>query len=120
VSTRFEKTLDRLQSLAAEYNRTADAPVSLALIGGLALGAWGVVRATRDVDFLLDAGKRQGVDEFLQFLSNRKLRCNSITSSPDDPLPWLVEVLPGDLPVPVHLIVATRKTELEAFLKRNG
>lgn len=112
MSTRFEKTLGRLQALAEKYNRTNEPPARLVLVGGFALGAWGVVRATQDIDFLLDAGSREAVERFLQFLHEHDVACRSVHSTLDDPLPWLVELpMEGSLPVPVHLIVVTRAWE---------
>ncbi len=46
-------------------------PTAPALIGGLALAAWGVVRATRDVDFLVDADDAQRIHEVLLGLGYR-------------------------------------------------
>lgn len=51
----------------------ASAGVAVALIGGLALAPYRVVRATRDVDFLVDANLGDAVDHVLASLGYRCL-----------------------------------------------
>jgi hypothetical protein len=48
-----------------------DIEAPFALIGGLALAAHGVVRATHDVDFLVEAGCAGAIDEMLRGLGYR-------------------------------------------------
>lgn len=47
------RVLDAMRAMAAEYRRMG---VRHALVGGLAVGAQGWPRATKDVDFLVDEG----------------------------------------------------------------
>jgi hypothetical protein len=52
-----------LQKLADWFERER---VSYALIGGFALGVYGVVRGTNDLDFLIDKSFRDALKRFLQ------------------------------------------------------
>jgi hypothetical protein len=52
MEPRFERALGDLQLLLLESARDLQIPIHFALIGGLALSAWGVVRATADIDLL--------------------------------------------------------------------
>jgi hypothetical protein len=54
MEPQFAPALSRLQFLLGRAAREAKTPIRFALIGGLSLAAWGVVRATQAIDFLAD------------------------------------------------------------------
>jgi hypothetical protein len=61
----FDATPSILSALTAVESRLRDGGISHALIGGLALGAHNVVRATEDVDFLIDGAREPDVNHFM-------------------------------------------------------
>jgi hypothetical protein len=52
---RFGPAIGWLQKLFAEAPRQVQTKLNFALIGGLSVAAWGAVRATQDIDFLMDS-----------------------------------------------------------------
>jgi hypothetical protein len=58
----FKLVLDRLLTAFRRQD------IRYALIGGLALGAWGVARGTVDIDFVIHRDDRDKVDEIMQGL----------------------------------------------------
>lgn len=72
-----------------------------ALIGGFAVAAWGVPRATQDIDFAVAIGTKNA-EELALFLNGRYE-----AGGPDDPLRGVIRttVPAGSLSVPVQLIV---------------
>jgi hypothetical protein len=52
---RFGPAISWLQKLFAEAPRQVQTRLNFALIGGLSVAAWGAIRATQDIDFLLDS-----------------------------------------------------------------
>jgi hypothetical protein len=68
--------LGRLRNLLEEASATLHIPVTFALIGGLAISAWGAVRATEDTDLLADSdpspiSDRHLCDALAKFLPKR-------------------------------------------------
>lgn len=64
----MSRLLDQIREASAAF---ADLPTPPALIGGLALAAHNVVRATRDVDFLVDAADADAIHDLLLALGYR-------------------------------------------------
>jgi len=52
---RFGPALRTLQRLLQDASLALHIPIRFALIGGLAVSAWGVIRATQDIDLLADS-----------------------------------------------------------------
>ena len=50
----FGPALRWLQKLLNAANDELNQKINFALIGGLSVAAWGAVRATQDIDFLVD------------------------------------------------------------------
>ncbi len=114
METTFQGALARVQYLVDEFNRNRTDPVAMALIGGLALGAWGVVRATQDIDVLLKVQGRPHLDAFLSFLSDQRVQFRLRSGPTDDPIPLLVEIDAQEtLPIFIHLLVTTRGWEAQ-------
>lgn len=79
MERRFAPALRRLQKLFQDASRALHIPIRFALIGGLAVSAWGIVRATEDVDFLADSDPSPLTDRTVQgrlkqFWNNAALR----------------------------------------------
>ena len=55
MEPQFAPALSRVRSLLTRAARDAKTPIHFALIGGLGVAAWGIVRATQDIDFLADS-----------------------------------------------------------------
>jgi hypothetical protein len=55
MQPQFAPALSRLQFLLTRASRDFKTPIHFALIGGLSVAAWGIVRATEDIDFLADS-----------------------------------------------------------------
>ena len=55
MEPRFARSLRALQKLLRDASSELRLPLRFGLIGGLALSAWGVVRATEDIDLLADS-----------------------------------------------------------------
>jgi hypothetical protein len=55
MEPQFAPALSRLQFLLSRAAHEAKTPIRFALMDGLSLAAWGVVRATQDIDFLADS-----------------------------------------------------------------
>ncbi len=74
---------------------------SYALVGGLAVSAWGVVRATRDIDLAVAIGTANP-----NLLASR-LEAHYQPGDPDDPLRGVfrMEIPVGERAIPVQLIV---------------
>jgi len=64
------RLIDQIKEALAAFTRLKTPP---ALIGGLALAAHNVVRATQDIDFLADAADADSLDAILQSLGYRCL-----------------------------------------------
>jgi hypothetical protein len=55
MEARFARALRTLTALFNSASRATKIPIRFALIGGLGVSAWGVVRATQDIDLLADS-----------------------------------------------------------------
>jgi hypothetical protein len=55
MEPQFAPALSRLQSLLNGASSAIKTPIQFAVIGGLSMAAWGIVRATQDIDFLADS-----------------------------------------------------------------
>lgn len=85
------------------------------LIGGIAVGIWGHVRATKDIDIIADIHH----DSFKIFISHLKkigYRCELRQGSMTDDIPYLIKVsIPREKggEIQADLLIATRKWEDE-------
>lgn len=103
MEQRFALALRRLQKLLHDASATLNIPVRFALIGGLAVSAWGAVRATQDIDLLADSSPTPLKNPTLQaglqrFLEERGCAVDWRVGEADDPIPLLLRL---ELPRPV-------------------
>ncbi len=101
MEQRFASALGRLQNLLKDASVALRIPIRFALIGGLAVSAWGVVRATQDIDLLADSIpsplRNLNLQGSLQkFWEKQGCRVEWRTGAPDDPIPLLLHLeMPG-------------------------
>jgi len=99
----FEATLARLTAIFEQRS------IPYALMGGLAVAAWGAPRATEDVDLLAGTGQS---DEFDRALRAASFSVEWRRGGPDDPIPLLLRLrTPGGPEIDV--VCATRAWERE-------
>lgn len=108
MEQRFAPALRTLHRLLRDASTVLQTPIHFALIGGLALSAWGVVRATQDVDLLADSSPSPLRNLTLRgrlqrFLERRRCRVEWRVGEPDDPIPLLLRLR---LPRPAHDLTA--------------
>ncbi len=111
----FDKAFDKINSIMKEAEGK-NIVTSYALIGGLAVSAWGIVRATKDIDFLVSLVKRESaLLEFENILKKHKIKFTVHKGDYADPIGLLL-----DLQIPVRLekvsaqlIIATKTWEEE-------
>ncbi|MGH7773566.1 MAG: DUF6036 family nucleotidyltransferase [Candidatus Binatia bacterium] len=124
MERRFEPALRTLQNLLQDASLALQIPIPFALIGGLALSAWGVVRATQDIDFLADSNPsplrnlafREGLEKFLR---ERGCMVEWRVGEPDDPIPLLLRLeLPRPTLAPAADILWAHKRWLQEALIR--
>jgi hypothetical protein len=97
---RFGPALSWLQKIFAAASRELQTNLSFALIGGLSVAAWGAVRATEDIDFLMDCepspigdlGLRKTLENYLK---HQGCHVQWRVGDYDDPIPLLLRL---DLP----------------------
>lgn len=83
--------------------------VRCALVGGLAVAAWGAPRATEDIDLLADAGPSPELDAALRAA---RFEPEWRRGDPDDPVPLLLRLRSAAGPE-IDVICATRPWERE-------
>jgi hypothetical protein len=97
MEQRFEQALGTLQKHFLDAFIDFKISIRFALIGGLAMSAWGVVRATADIDLLAHSDpsplRNPGLrDRMKRFLEARACTVEWRTGDPDDPIPLLLRV----------------------------
>jgi hypothetical protein len=93
----FAPALRKFQKLLQDASLALDVPIRFALIGGLAVAAWGVVRATQDIDLLADSNPSPLKNTDFQgrlerFLERRGYRAEWRVGEIDDPIPLLLRL----------------------------
>ena len=124
MEQRFAYVLRTLQRLLLSASEDLKIPIRFALIGGLAVSAWGVVRATEDIDFLADSNPsplRNPVlrDAIRGFLETRGCTVEWRAGEPDDPIPLLLRVeMPQAAPgLAVDVLWAHKRWQREALMR---
>lgn len=102
---RFEDTLGRLVSVLER------ARVPYAVIGGLAVAAWGVPRATEDIDLLADATPTSANLDLA--LRQAGFEPEWHRGGPDDPVPLLLRLRDATGGPEVDVVCVTRQWEQE-------
>ena len=97
MEQQFAPALERFCKLIETASRELKTPINFALIGGLAVSAWGISRATQDIDFLADSDPSPLIDRRLRdglktFLD--KHGCDAVwrMGGLDDPIPLLLRI----------------------------
>ncbi|MBI5554826.1 MAG: nucleotidyl transferase AbiEii/AbiGii toxin family protein [Elusimicrobia bacterium] len=111
----FDKAFEKIDSVMKEAEGK-NIVTSFALIGGMAVSAWGLVRATKDIDFLVSLVKRESaLSEFENILTKHKIKFTVHKGGYADPIGLLLDLqVPVRLEkVSVQLIIATKTWEEE-------
>lgn len=103
VGGQFEDALARLVALFQKQR------VPYALIGGLAVAAWGAPRATEDIDVLADASPSPELDAALPAAG---FEAEWRRGAPDDPVPLLLRLRSASGPE-IDVVCATQVWERE-------
>ena len=98
MEPQFAPALSLLQRLLTGASRELQTTIGFALIGGLSVAAWGVVRATQDIDFLADSEPSPISDLKLRnglksYLERRHCRVEWRVGDYDDPVPLLLRII---------------------------
>ena len=118
--------LRTLRKLFQDASLSLRVPVHYALIGGLAVSAWGVVRATQDIDVLADSHpsplRNLAIQRRLQkFLEQRGCMAEWRIGEPDDPIPLLLRLeLPSPLGLGADILWVHKRWQREALSRRRG
>lgn len=99
----FEDALARLVAVLEQRG------ISYALIGGLAVAAWGAPRATEDIDLLADLSPSPELDSALRAAG---FDVEWRRGGPDDPVPLLLRLRSASGPE-IDVVCATRPWERE-------
>jgi hypothetical protein len=78
MQPQFAPALSRVQFLLTRASRDLKTSIHFALIGGLGVAAWGIVRATEDIDYLADS---EPSPEILIFVINSKVYSRGSTAA---------------------------------------
>lgn len=121
----FALVVGRLQKLLGAASLKLEIQIRFALIGGLAVSAWGAIRATQDIDLLADSdpspiGSRPVRDKLRKFFQANDCRVAWRVGEPDDPIPLLLRLnLGGALRQPgADILWAHRRWHHDALERR--
>ena len=97
MEQRLGPALVELNELLEKASKELDASIQFALIGGLAVAAWGVIRATQDIDVLANSDPTPLVNtrlrgELKEFLDGNGCYTEWRIGDSDDPIPLLLRV----------------------------
>lgn len=97
MQPQFAPALSRLQFLLSRASRDLKTPIHFALIGGLSVAAWGIVRATEDIDYLADSepspiGDPNLRKQLKRFFERQHCRVEWRIGDYDDPVPLLLRI----------------------------
>jgi hypothetical protein len=97
MDPRFAPALKQLQQLLSSASREISTSINYALIGGLSVAAWGVVRATQDIDLLADSEPSPIRDldmrnRLKRYLERRRCFVEWRVGDYDDPVPLLLRI----------------------------
>ena len=97
MQPQFAPALSRLQFLLSRASRDLKTPIHFALIGGLSVAAWGIVRATEDIDYLVDSepspiGDPNLRNQLKRFFERQHCRVEWRIGDYDDPVPLLLRI----------------------------
>ena len=97
MDPQFDPALSKLQQLFSAASRELSRTINFALIGGLSVAAWGVVRATQDIDFLADSEPSPISDldmrnRLQKYLEQQRCHAEWRVGDHDDPVPLLLRI----------------------------
>jgi hypothetical protein len=97
MDRQFLPALISIHKLFAAASRTLHTTINFALIGGLSVAAWGVVRATEDLDFMADCdpspiGNQEIRVRLGGYLQRQKCQIEWRVGAQDDPIPLLLRI----------------------------
>ncbi len=124
MEQRLAPALRKLQRLLRNASLSFQIPIRFALIGGLAVAAWGTVRATQDIDLLADSDPSPLKDfdfrgRLEKYLERRGCRAEWRVGGFDDPIPLLlrIEILRPANGVQADILWAHKAWQREALAR---
>ena len=121
----FARVVNRLQKLLEAASVKLQIRIRIALIGGLAVSAWGAIRATQDIDLLADSdpspiGSRPIRDDLQRFFEAKHCIVEWRVGDSDGPIPLLLRLnLGGALSQPgADILWAHQRWQQEALQRR--
>lgn len=124
MEQRFAPALRTLRRLFEDVSVSMQVPIRFAVIGGLAASAWGVVRATEDIDLLADSNPSPLRNlplrrDFGAFLEQQGCTAEWRVGEPDDPIPLLLRIgLPRPVALVTDILWAHKRWQREALSRR--
>lgn len=125
MELQFTHALRTLNKIFSDVSAKLRVPFRYALIGGLAVSAWGVIRATEDIDLLADSEPSPLRSPDLRrpiaaCVEKHKGKAEWRVGDPEDPVPLLLRVT---LPRPAHdvgadILWAHKAWQREALIRR--
>jgi predicted nucleotidyltransferase len=122
MDPRLAPALRELNRLLAAAAVDLNAQLRFALLGGLAVSTWGVIRATQDIDFLADSDPSPIRDltlrdKLAKFIERQNCRADWHVGDFDDPIPLLLKIeMPAALgKVGADILWAHKRWQREAF-----
>jgi len=122
MDLRLAPALRELNRLLAAASLDLNTQLRFALLGGLAVSTWGVMRATQDIDFLADSDPSplQNLalrDNLANFIERQNCRADWRVGDYDDPIPLLLKIeLPAALSnVGADILWAHKRWQREAL-----
>jgi hypothetical protein len=122
MDLRLARGLRELTRLFVAAALDLDTHLRFAVLGGLAVSTWGVIRATQDIDFLADSDPSPLKDPTLRdrlrsFLEERNSTADWRIGDYDDPIPLLLKIeLPAALgSVGADVLWAHKRWQQEAL-----
>lgn len=122
MDLRLAPALRELNRLLAAAALDLNTQLRFALLGGLAVSTWGVMRATQDIDFLADSDPSpiQNLalrNKLAKFIERQNSRADWRAGDYDDPIPLLLKIeLPATLgSVGADILWAHKRWQREAL-----
>lgn len=121
----FAPAVGRIRELLKAASRETTAPIDFAFIGGLAVAAWGVPRATQDIDLLANAdpspiGNIELRNRLKKFFEQQQCQVDWRVGDYEDPIPLLLRI---DLPpsydrLSADIVWAHKRWQREALQRK--
>jgi len=125
MEQRFAPALSGLHKVLETASLELRTPIRFALIGGLAVATWGVVRATQDIDFLADSdpttvGDVKFRERLKNFIQRQYGDADWHVGEHDDPIPLLlrIELPPAYGGLGTDILWAHKRWQREALQRR--